>query len=83
VDVPEVMQRSEMASMAKTYGKFWCTWQAYRVDSSAEGLKAARIGGHGRAGVDQSQRWLLAGGFAVDVVPAEMKRHAPFPWTEA
>jgi hypothetical protein len=29
--------------------------------------------------VGQSQRPLLAGSFAVDVVPAETKRHAPFP----
>lgn len=25
--VPEVVQKQELKSLAKTYGKFWCTWQ--------------------------------------------------------
>jgi hypothetical protein len=25
--VPEVMQKQELKKLAKTYGKFWCTWQ--------------------------------------------------------
>lgn len=28
--VPDLIQRSELKDMAKTYGKFWCTWQVDR-----------------------------------------------------
>ncbi|CAM6034407.1 unnamed protein product [Sphagnum compactum] len=30
--VPEVMQKQELKKLAKTYGKFWCTWQFDRGD---------------------------------------------------
>lgn len=117
VGVPEALQRSEMASLAKTYGKFWCTWQvdrgdalplgapalmaspqavepgraradlvarrdvAYGVDSSAAGLKAARVEMDEPEWINpNADYWRVHGkGFAVDVVPVEMKRHAPFP----
>ncbi|AQK97936.1 Oil body-associated protein 2B [Zea mays] len=117
VGVPEALQSSEMASLARTYGKFWCTWQAdrgdalplgapalmvspqaaepgrvrgelvrgrderYGIDSSAGGLKAARVEMDEPEWINpNADYWRLHGkGFAVDVVPAEMKRHAPFP----
>ncbi|RLM92617.1 uncharacterized protein C2845_PM08G24260 [Panicum miliaceum] len=117
VGVPEALQSSEMASLARTYGKFWCTWQVdrgdalplgapalmvspqaaepgrargdlvrgrderYGVDSSAGGLKAARVEMEEPEWINpNADYWRLHGkGFAVDVVPAEMKRHAPFP----
>ncbi|CAL4961611.1 unnamed protein product [Urochloa decumbens] len=117
VGVPEALQRSEMASLARTYGKFWCTWQVdradalplgapalmaspqaaepgrargdlvrarderYGVDTSAEGLKAARVEMDEPEWINpNADYWRQHGkGFAVDVVPAEMKRHAPFP----
>jgi hypothetical protein len=117
VGVPEALQRSEMASLAKTYGKFWCTWQVdrgdalplgapalmvspqavepgrargdlvarrderYRVDTSAGGLKAERVEMEEPEWINpNADYWRVHGkGFAVDVVPAEMKCHAPFP----
>ena len=117
VAVPEALQSSEMASLAKTYGKFWCTWQVdrgdalplgapalmvsphaaepgrargelvrgrderYRIDSSAGGLKAARVEMDEPEWINpNADYWRLhRKGFAVDVVQAEMKRHAPFP----
>ncbi|RCV27186.1 hypothetical protein SEVIR_5G307300v4 [Setaria viridis] len=117
VGVPEALQSSEMASLAKTYGKFWCTWQVdrgdalplgapalmmspqaedpgraradlvrgrderYGVDTSAGGLKAARVEMDEPEWINpNADYWRQHGkGFAVDVVPAEMKRHAPFP----
>ncbi|KAL9662213.1 hypothetical protein QQ045_027045 [Rhodiola kirilowii] len=30
--IPEVIARPELANFAKTYGKFWCTWQIDRGD---------------------------------------------------
>ncbi|KAI7999751.1 Oil body-associated protein 2A [Camellia lanceoleosa] len=30
--VPEMVQNSELKDVAKTYGKFWCTWQVDRGD---------------------------------------------------
>ncbi|MCO5597828.1 hypothetical protein L7F22_051912 [Adiantum nelumboides] len=30
--VPDAMQKVELKKLAKTYGKFWCTWQADRGD---------------------------------------------------
>ncbi|XP_010272711.1 PREDICTED: oil body-associated protein 2B-like [Nelumbo nucifera] len=30
--VPEMMQKVELQNLAKTYGKFWCTWQVDRGD---------------------------------------------------
>ncbi|KAF7037671.1 hypothetical protein CFC21_047999 [Triticum aestivum] len=40
VGVPEMLQTSEMARMAKTYGKFWCTWQVDRGDRLPLGAPA-------------------------------------------
>lgn len=117
VGVPEMLQSSEMARIAKTYGKFWCIWQVdrgdrlplgapalmvspqavepgrvraelvrdrderYRVDSSARGLKGARVEMEEPEWSNpNADYWRLHGkGFAVDVTAAEMKRHAPFP----
>lgn len=28
--VPEMMGKPELDNLAKTYGKFWCTWQVDR-----------------------------------------------------
>ncbi|RZC46752.1 hypothetical protein C5167_039705 [Papaver somniferum] len=30
--VPEMIQKSELQDLAKSYGKFWCTWQVDRGD---------------------------------------------------
>ncbi|XP_043701865.1 oil body-associated protein 2A-like [Telopea speciosissima] len=30
--VPEMLQKTELRNLAKTYGKFWCTWQVDRGD---------------------------------------------------
>ncbi|KAG8055563.1 hypothetical protein GUJ93_ZPchr0001g30461 [Zizania palustris] len=117
VGVPETLQSSEMARMAKTYGKFWCTWQVDRgdalplgapalmvspqavepgrvraelvrgrderckVDSSALGLKGARVEMDEPEWIHpNADYWRLhRKGFAVDITPTEMKRHAPFP----
>ncbi|WOK95717.1 oil body-associated protein 2B [Canna indica] len=38
--VPEVMQRQELKGLAKTYGKFWCTWQVDRGDRLPLGAPA-------------------------------------------
>ncbi|XP_006644656.2 oil body-associated protein 2B [Oryza brachyantha] len=117
VGVPEALQSSEMARMAKTYGKLWCTWQVdrgdalplgapalmvspqaaepgrvraelvrgrderYRIDSSAQGLKGARVEMDEPEWINpNADYWRVHGkGFAVDVAATEMKRHAPFP----
>ncbi|KAL4204249.1 hypothetical protein AMTRI_Chr01g108820 [Amborella trichopoda] len=31
---PEMLQKAELSEMAKTNGKFWCTWQVDRGESS-------------------------------------------------
>uniref|UniRef100_A0A0D9YEH4 Uncharacterized protein n=1 Tax=Oryza glumipatula TaxID=40148 RepID=A0A0D9YEH4_9ORYZ len=117
VGVPEPLQSSEMARMAKTYGKLWCTWQVdrgdalplgapalmvspqavepgrvraelvhgrderYKIDSSAQGLKGARVEMDEPEWINpNADYWRLHGkGFAIDVTATEMKRHAPFP----
>ncbi|KAJ8499566.1 hypothetical protein OPV22_010118 [Ensete ventricosum] len=38
--MPEVMQRQELKGLAKTYGKFWCTWQVDRGDRLPLGAPA-------------------------------------------
>ncbi|KAL6614578.1 hypothetical protein ACP70R_036848 [Stipagrostis hirtigluma subsp. patula] len=55
--------------------------EKYGVDSSAGGLKAARVEMEEPEWINpNADYWRLHGkGFAVDVVPAEMRRHAPFP----
>lgn len=117
VGVPEMLQTSEMGRMAKTYGKFWCAWQAdrgdrlplgapalmvspqavepgrvraelvrsrderFKVDSSARGLKGARVEMEEPEWINpNADYWRMHGkGFAVDVMASEMKRNAPFP----
>ncbi|XP_031132123.1 oil body-associated protein 2C-like [Ipomoea triloba] len=36
--IPEILGRSELENLAKTYGKFWCTWQTDRGDKLPIGL---------------------------------------------
>nr|GMD04429.1 oil body-associated protein 2C-like [Ipomoea batatas] len=36
--IPEMLGRSELENLAKTYGKFWCTWQTDRGDKLPIGL---------------------------------------------
>ena len=48
VAVPEALQSSEMASLAKTYGKFWCTWQVDRSDRLLLGAPALMVSPAGR-----------------------------------
>jgi len=38
--VPEMVQKQELKSLAKTYGKFWCTWQFDRGDALPLGAPA-------------------------------------------
>ncbi|XP_073158370.1 oil body-associated protein 2C [Henckelia pumila] len=38
--VPEMMMNQELQNLAKTYGKFWCTWQTDRGDKLPMGLPA-------------------------------------------
>ncbi|KAK3165333.1 hypothetical protein QOZ80_1AG0031900 [Eleusine coracana subsp. coracana] len=89
VGVPEALQRSEMAGLAKTPSTRAARApdlvarrdERFRVDSSAGGLMAARVEMEEPEWINpNADYWRVHGkGFAVDVVPAEMKRHAPFP----
>ncbi|XAR66617.1 hypothetical protein NMG60_11012905 [Bertholletia excelsa] len=38
--VPEMVMKTEMENLAKTYGKFWCTWQVDRGDKLPLGAPA-------------------------------------------
>ncbi|ERN09339.1 hypothetical protein AMTRI_Chr01g109780 [Amborella trichopoda] len=38
--VPEMLQKAELREMAKTHGKFWCTWQVDRGDRLPMGAPA-------------------------------------------
>ena len=38
--VPEMIQKPELENLAKTYGKFWCTWQVDRGDRLPLGAPA-------------------------------------------
>lgn len=38
--LPETLQKPELRKMAKTYGKFWCTWQFDRGDRLPLGVPA-------------------------------------------
>ncbi|XP_038895654.1 oil body-associated protein 2B-like [Benincasa hispida] len=40
---PEIMGRPELDEMAKTYGKFWCTWQLDRGDKLPLGAPALMV----------------------------------------
>ncbi|KAI4372032.1 hypothetical protein MLD38_010319 [Melastoma candidum] len=113
--VPEMVGKVEIANLAKTYGKFWCTWQVDRGDRLPLGAPALMMSPQavnlGRVHPDLLQRrddkynisseaigrsrleivesewvnpqadyWKQHGkGFAVNVVPTEMKRRAHFP----
>lgn len=114
--VPGLLSKTEMETMAGTFGKFWCTWQVDRGDRlplgapalmvspqreregavrpdlvrkrdtkygfSTEELKAERAGVEAPADPrpGQADCWVRHHkGFAVDVVPHDMKRHAPLP----
>ncbi|KAM7524926.1 hypothetical protein LguiA_014828 [Lonicera macranthoides] len=41
--MPEMMQKSELGELAKTYGKFWCTWQVDRGDRLPLGAPALMV----------------------------------------
>ncbi|CAN6444481.1 unnamed protein product [Victoria cruziana] len=45
--VPEVVQRAELKNLAKTYGKFWCTWQTDRGDRLPMGMPALMMSPQG------------------------------------
>ncbi|KAL8130372.1 hypothetical protein V2J09_019527 [Rumex salicifolius] len=111
--VPEAVVKKELEDMAKTYGKFWCTWHkddplpmgepALMVSPQAENvglLDPELIKNRDqrfkfsterlrelRAHIDtptwinpNADYWKKHGkGFAVDVVPVDMKLRAPFP----
>ncbi|GAB2299014.1 Oil body-associated protein 2A [Dionaea muscipula] len=118
--VPEGVVKPELDRLAKTYGKFWCTWQVDRGDVlpmgepalmvspqpdhptgtvlmmpepelvmrrddkynvKTESLAALRVDIAGPIRINpNADYWRNHGkGFVVDVVPTEMKRHAPFP----
>lgn len=113
--VPEAVVKTELEDLAKSYGKFWCTWQVDRGDKLPMGEPALMVSPQEenigllnpelvksrderckfsterlrelRAHV-ASPTWInpnadywkkLGKGFAVDVVPVEMKLRAPFP----
>ncbi|KAG0488964.1 hypothetical protein HPP92_007775 [Vanilla planifolia] len=113
--VPELIETKEVENLARTYGKFWCTWQVDRGDRLPMGAPALMMSPQGasagkvrmelvkkrdeRLGISSEELkesrveisepewihpnadyWKQHGkGFAVDVVPTEMKRIAPFP----
>lgn len=45
--VPEMLQKPELREMAKTYGKFWCTWQVDRGDRLPMGVPALMMSPQG------------------------------------
>ncbi|EEE55330.1 hypothetical protein OsJ_03334 [Oryza sativa Japonica Group] len=55
--------------------------ERYKIDSSAQGLKGARVEMDEPEWINpNADYWRLHGkGFAIDVTATEMKRHAPFP----
>ncbi|GAB4827130.1 hypothetical protein Ancab_034018 [Ancistrocladus abbreviatus] len=44
---PEFVQRHEVQNLAKTYGKFWCTWQVDRGDLLPVGEPALMVSSQG------------------------------------
>ncbi|KAL4627341.1 hypothetical protein ACB092_05G159000 [Castanea dentata] len=44
--VPGVIERPELENLAKTYGKFWCTWQVDRGDKLPLGAPALMMSPH-------------------------------------
>ncbi|KAL6567338.1 Oil body-associated protein 2A [Orobanche gracilis] len=45
--VPEMIQRLELQDLARTYGKFWCTWQVDRGDRVPLGPPALMVSPQG------------------------------------
>ncbi|RWR89176.1 oil body-associated protein 2B [Cinnamomum micranthum f. kanehirae] len=45
--VPEMLQKPELRNLAKTYGKFWCTWQVDRGDRLPLGAPALMMSPQG------------------------------------
>ncbi|XP_078431768.1 oil body-associated protein 2B-like [Wolffia australiana] len=41
--VPEALAKPELRQMAKSYGKFWCTWQVHRGDRLPMGAPALMV----------------------------------------
>ncbi|OMO82771.1 hypothetical protein COLO4_22832 [Corchorus olitorius] len=113
--VPEMIGKPELENLAKTYGKFWCTWQVDRGDRlplgapalmmspqgvnlgkidpelikkrddkyniSTEAIRGSRVEIEEPEWINpQADYWKQHGkGFAVDIVPTEMKLKTPFP----
>ncbi|KAF8030996.1 hypothetical protein BT93_D0245 [Corymbia citriodora subsp. variegata] len=45
--VPEIVEKPELENLAKTYGKFWCTWQVDRGDKLPLGVPALMMSPQG------------------------------------
>ncbi|GER31805.1 hypothetical protein STAS_07832 [Striga asiatica] len=45
--IPEMVQKSELHDLARTYGKFWCTWQVDRGDRLPLGAPALMVSPQG------------------------------------
>ncbi|KAK1285891.1 hypothetical protein QJS10_CPB20g01730 [Acorus calamus] len=45
--VPEMIQKTELENLARTYGKFWCTWQVDRGDRLPLGAPALMMSPQG------------------------------------
>ncbi|KAM3361982.1 oil body-associated protein 2A [Capsicum galapagoense] len=45
--VPEMVQKPELKNLARTYGKFWCTWQVDRGDRLPLGVPALMMSPQG------------------------------------
>ncbi|KAI3410578.1 uncharacterized protein J3R85_018715 [Psidium guajava] len=45
--VPEIVEKPELENLAKTYGKFWCTWQVDRGDKLPLGAPALMMSPQG------------------------------------
>uniref|UniRef100_A0A1S3Y5S3 Oil body-associated protein 2B-like n=1 Tax=Nicotiana tabacum TaxID=4097 RepID=A0A1S3Y5S3_TOBAC len=45
--VPEMVQKPELENLARTYGKFWCTWQVDRGDRVPLGAPALMMSPQG------------------------------------
>ncbi|KAE8647728.1 oil body-associated protein 2C [Cucumis sativus] len=114
--VPEMVVKPELENLAKTYGKFWCTWQVDRGDKlpmgapalmmspqatgvgmvreellqkrdeyyniSTHAIKGSRVEIEEPEWINpQADYWKQhdGKGFAIDIVPTDMKLRAPFP----
>ncbi|RZC65202.1 hypothetical protein C5167_008892 [Papaver somniferum] len=81
--VPEMIQKSELQDLAKSYGKFWCTWHVDRGDVLPLGAPSLMMSPQevnlgmvkSRAGIEVPEKintnadyWKNAGkGFAIDI----------------